>query len=399
MNEDKDVEAQEELKIMKDSDGNHHPYEVSSGHEWHFSQVFGIPSRQHSIEMAHPRPLYTHKLDLRSKRHIDVPKVFENFDLHETCNHAPVARDWPVSRKRFAAAVSCVNVACISLVLGIYAGEVPAIQYVIVDFNHYTILGNVLLYGGLAVPTLILWPLPLLHGRKPYTIIGLCLTLCLQIPQGIATSSARSPFVNTYRVLLLLSRAVSGFALGLVDINVQATLLDLFGASLRSQTTVTDQVNPYDTRQHGGGMGLWLGTWSWCTIGPISFGFLIGTLIINGSSVSWGFWTSLVLLMFVLVLNVIAPEPRRSAFRRTLAEIAGEEGEFSRVARGEIKMHIKSRGPYWWGEEVKAGLQMSWLMMQQPGFLVLSVYAAWVYAQFTMILMVSLNWLCCIVLL
>lgn len=92
--------------------------------------------------------------------------------------------------------------------------------------------------------------------------------------------------------------------------------------------------------------------------------------------------------MGVLLLNVIAPEVRRSAFRRTLAEIIGEGGSFSRVARGEIKLHLTGNGPYWWGEEVKAGLQLSWRMIQQPGFLILSIYAAWAYAQFTLILMV-----------
>ena len=95
--------------------------------------------------------------------------------------------------------------------------------------------------------------------------------------------------------------------------------------------------------------------------------------------------------MFVLLINVMAPEVRRSAFRRTIAEVIGEGGGFSRVARGEVKMHLTGNGPYWWGEEVKAGLKLSWLMVKQPGFLVLSIYSAWVYAQFTLVLMVSLN--------
>ena len=136
-------------------------------------------------------------------------------------------------------------------------------------------------------------------------------------------------------------------------------------------------------------MGLWLAAWSWCSVGSISVGFVIGAFITEKSSVDWGFWTSLLLLMLVLTLNVVAPEVRRSAFRRMLAEFAGQEGSFSRLARGEIKMHLKGSGPYWWGEEVQAGLELSWSMVKQPGFLILSIYAAWAYAQFTLIMMVS----------
>lgn len=93
--------------------------------------------------------------------------------------------------------------------------------------------------------------------------------------------------------------------------------------------------------------------------------------------------------MIVLLLNILAPEVRRSAFRRTVSELTGAAGDFSRVTRGEIKMHLDSTGPYWWGEEVAAGFRICGRMMLQPGFMVLAVYAAWVYAQYSLILMVS----------
>ena len=362
------------------------------GHDEHFSKVFGVSSKDESIKLAHDSRKSSRIVDLRRKRHVDLKQEWRDIPLHETCGHKPVARDWPSSRKRFAAAIACLNTACIGVIIGIYAGEVPAIQYVIVDFGHYTILGNVWLYLGLAVPTLFLWPLPLLHGRKPYTVAALAVALCLQIPQGIAVGSYRSPYVTTYRILLLLSRGVSGFALGFVNMNLQATLLDLFGASLMAGNPHGEKVDENDVRRHGGGMGVWLAIWSWCTMGSISLGFLIGACLIVLTNVTWGFWVSLLLLMFVLLINVISPELRRSAFRRTMAEIRGEKGDsFNRVGRGEIKMHLHATGPYWWGEEVKAGVEIAWLMVKQPGFLVLAVYAAWVYAQFTMILMVSLR--------
>lgn len=41
-----------------------------------------------------------------------------------------------------------------------------------------------------------------------------------------------------------------------------------------------DIMEENDARQYGGGMGVWLGFWFWCTIGSISLGFLISLLII-----------------------------------------------------------------------------------------------------------------------
>lgn len=367
----------------------YHEPDPEPGHERHYTQVFGVNSRQSSIELAHPPTDTTRKIDLRRHRHVDVPGHSRDFDLHQLCHHAPVARDWPISRKRFTATAACLNAACIGMVIGIYSGEVPAIQYVIVDFHHYTILGNVFLYCAMAIPTLFLWPLPLLHGRKVYTVGGLAIAMCLQIPQAVAVSDYRLPDVTSYRQLLFISRALSGFAFGFVIINIQGTLLDCFGASLQSHSPHGEVLDPYDVRRHGGGMGLWLGIWSFASLASISLGFMIGAFIINNANVMWGFWTCFALLLVVLLLNIITPEVRRSAYRRTLTEMHGKDGEFSRVARGEVKMHVESIGPYWWGEEVLAGIKMNWMMVQQPGFLVLAVYTAWVYAQFTMILMVS----------
>ena len=367
--------------------GGLHPH--NPGHEGHFSRIFGVASKQTSIDLGHVTHPITRKVNLRGCRHVDIHESMENIDLHESCNHQPIARDWPNSRKRFAATIACINTACLGIIIGIYAGEVPAIQYVIVDFHHYAILGNVLLYVGLVIPTLFLWPLPLLHGRKPYTVGGLCVALCLQVPQGVAVNAFRSPYVRTYRVVLLLSRTVSGFALGFANINMHFTLLDLFGASLQSDNLGQDKLDENDARRHGGGMGNWLGICSCCTIGSISLGFLIGALIISTTNVTWGFWLCLLLLMFVLLLNMIAPEPRRSAFRRTMAEYRGDDGSFSRIAKGEVKLHLKGAGPLWWGEEVKAGAEMCWLMLKQPGFVIVAFYTAWVYAQFTMIMMVN----------
>jgi hypothetical protein len=127
-----------------------------------------------------------------------------------------------------------------------------------------------------------------------------------------------------------------------------------------------------------------------CITGINQPGFMIGAFMIGTANVMWGFWTCFIVLLASLLLNIITPEVRRSAYGRTLKEMRGQDGCFSRVARGKVKMHMESTGPYWWGEEVLVGIKLNWLMVKQPGFLVLAVYTAWVYAQFTMILMVGL---------
>lgn len=372
-------------------DKTHKPQRARTGHERHYSNVFGMPSRQTSIMLNHPEPNDNlSNIDLRRRSYVDFYHEGRTLDVHENCQHSEIARNWPDSRKRFTAFVACINTSCIGLLIGIYAGEVPAIQYAIADFGHFSILGNVLMYIGLAISTLSLWPLPLLHGRKPYIVIAELLTLALQLPQGLAVAGFRDPSTVTYKALLLTSRGVSGFALGLADMNLKSTLLDCFGSSLQSKTSSFDQPNSYDVRKHGSGMGMWLGFISWCTVGSISIGFMVGASVIDrGASVSWGFWISLCVLLVALFLSIIAPEVRRSAFRRTVAEFTGATSSSSRVVRGEIKMHLTTEGPYWWGEEVYAGLRLCGKMIVQPGFLVLAIYAGWVYAQYNLVLMVS----------
>ncbi|KAI9767285.1 MAG: hypothetical protein M1835_007054 [Candelina submexicana] len=322
---------------------------------------------------------------LRDRHHFSIREP-HGFSISRSHRHQPIARDWSDRRKRYVAAVACVSTALIGLLVGIYAGEVPAIQYQIVDFHHYTILGNVFLYIGLAVSTLIFWPLPLLHGRKPYTLLALVLLLPLQFPQAIVVSTQRSPYVATYRIGLLLPRTLSGLAMGFANINFKATLLDLFGASLQSSNPHQEVVNEHDVRRHGGGMGIWLGIWTWCFIGSLGLGFFIGAVVISALNPAWGFWIVIIVTAAVLLLNVLVPEVRRSPYRRSVAEVRSGTDISRRVARGEVKMHLESTGPKWWWEEVSAGLRMSIKMLRQPGFAILSLYLAWIYGQIVLVI-------------
>lgn len=249
----------------------------------------------------------------------------------------------------------------------------------------------------MAISTFLFWPLPLLHGRKPYTLVALGITLPLQFPQAVMVMERRFGDNSKYMTGLLLSRGLSGLALGFAHINFRSTLLDLFGASLQSTHPHGEIVVVDDVRRHGGGMGLWLGTWSFCSIGSIALGFLIGAEIVSGLNVAWGFYITVILIACTLFLNVLAPETRRSAHRRTMAEVELPNMSISRrVARGEIKMHVSGDGPKWWWEEVFAGVYLTAKMLDQPGFGLMALYLGWVYGEIVLVIVVSLFIRCCI---
>lgn len=329
--------------------------------------------------------------DLSRKNHLSLKEdQHKGFSFARSHKKPAIARDWKPARKRFAATVACVSTALVGILVGIYAGEVPAIQYYIVDFHHYTLLGNVFFYLGLAIPTFFFWPLPLLHGRKPYILGAMALAMPLLFPQAVAVGSIRSPYVRYWRIGLILPRALMGFCLGFANMNFKSTLTDLFGASLQCENPHQEVVDENDVRRHGGGMGIWLGLWTWCAMGSIGVGFMIGAMIINHLPPAWGFYTSIFIIAGVLFLNIITPEVRRSAFRRSVAEVKNGDTVSRRLARGEVKMHMVQSGPKWWGEEMHYGYMLSLRMLTQPGFMVIAVYVAWMYAQIVLIIVVCL---------
>ena len=282
--------------------------------------------------------------------------------------------------------MACISTALIGILLGIYAGLVPSIQYYIIDRSHATIHGNTGCFIGLAIPTFFFWPLPLLHGRKPYILASLALAMPLLFPQALSVSEQRMTNTGSWRAMLIASRTLMGVSLGFASMNFHSILMDLFGASLMSSNPHQEVVDEFDARRHGGGMGVWLGIWTWCWIGSLSFGFLIGAAIINSQPPAWGFYVSIMLIAVVLILNVICPEVRRSAYRRSIAEVRTGTDISRRLARGEVMMHRVKTGPVWWGQEVRHGILLSLEMLRQPGFLVMAVYSAWIYAQVVLII-------------
>lgn len=212
--------------------------------------------------------------------------------------------------------------------------------------------------------------------------------LPLQFPQAIAVSGYRDPYSILARVGLLLPRLLTGLAMGFANINFLPTLLDLFGASLMSEKPHQEVVVKEDVRRQGGGIGLWLGIWCWCYIGSLSVGFCIGACIISKLNPSWGFYLVIILLAFFLFVNVVAPETRPSPYRRSLIHLfdAPSSTIKRRIARGEVKLHISNTGPKWWLEEVTAGITLTCRMLSQPGFLLMTLYLAWIYAQIVLVI-------------
>jgi MFS family permease len=331
------------------------------------------------------------EFELKGKNHLSLRSdQHKGFSFAKSHKKPKIARDWKPARKRFCATVACISTALVGILVGIYAGEVPAIQYYIVDFHHYTVLGNVFFYLGLAIPTFFFWPLPLLHGRKHYILGSMALAMPLLFPQAVAVGSIRSPYVRYWRIALILPRALMGFCLGFANMNFKSTLTDLFGASLQSDNPHQEVVDENDVRRHGGGLGVWLGLWTWSAMGSIGLGFMIGAVIINHMPPAWGFYVSIFIIAGVLLLNIITPEVRRSAFRRSVAEVKDGEKVSRRIARGEVKMHMVQTGPKWWGEELQYGVILSMRMITQPGFLIMAIYVGWMYAQIVLIIIVSI---------
>ncbi|CAG7559327.1 unnamed protein product [Fusarium equiseti] len=336
-------------------------------------------------DIAGRRLHYEHGVNLRKRSHVSLRDT-NGFNLPKSHIRQPIARDWSSGRKRFVASVACLSTALIGVLLGIYTGLVPSIQYYIVDQSHVAVHGNTGCFLALALPSFFLWPLPLLHGRKPYIMSSLIIAMPLLFPQAIAVSNQRLTNTASWRTMLLVCRTLMGGSLGFASMNFHSVLTDLFGASLMCRHPHQEVVDQFDARRHGGGMGIWLGIWTWCWIGSLGVGFLIGAAIIDKHPPAWGFYVSIIMIAVVLILNVICPEVRRSAFRRSIAEVRTGGNISRRLARGEVMMHRVKTGPKWWGQEAYHGVRLSLEMLEQPGFAVMALYVAWIYAQIVLVI-------------
>lgn len=317
--------------------------------------------------------------------------------------------DWSLARKRFSAGVSCAVVFLIGFIIGCYRGEGRTVRQSLGISNSVTSLGNVLFIIGVAVPSLIFWPLSLLHGRKPYFLLSIALTIPLQLPQALSLPPHTVPGLERsmapFIACILVFRAVSGFVLGFASMNALATLVDLFGPDtgaccrggvvFNSNVPIEgqDQFHLVPGGEAGTRIGVWLGIWAWLFFAFGGVGFFIGELIVAQSSPAWGFWIVAVIATVVLFLVYLVPEVRPPWKKKRLIsrKRTGWKGKEEKQPedRGEIKMVIFGTSPRWWWEEVWAGTILSFRMLKQLGFLVMTVYVGWVAGEVAMAINVS----------
>lgn len=301
------------------------------------------------------------------------------------------ARAWPLGRKRYTAVVSCLSTAAIGVVIGMHFGFTSKTQDYLSDGDGWVPLGNVWCFLGMALSTIFCWPLPLLHGRKPYILGGLAMALVLLFPQAIAVSAESLRDVEGWRAALLVTRGTMGVSLALASTNFYSTLMDLFGASIQSPHWA-DSVEDGGLRRREDGMGIWLGIYTWSWLASIPLGFGIGEVVADHRPPIWGFYLSVPLLFITLVLNVLTPDATSTPYRRVVARTRIRGAASSEPQVDGTTLHGVKESPSWLVQEVHNGVLLSMKMLRQPGFLVLTLYTGWVYAQFilTMLFLVSL---------
>lgn len=319
--------------------------------------------------------------------------------------------DWSLPKKRYAAGVHCGVIILLGFIIGCYGGESEAIKASLGISTSLTSMGNVLLILGAAIPSLLFWPLSLLHGRKPYVLLSIALTIPLQLPQALSlpphTIPSRERSMVPFIVCILFFRAVSGFVLGFASMNVLATLIDLFGPDtgaccrggvvFNSNTPVEgqDKFHLVPGGEAGARVGIWLGIWAWVFFAFGGVGYLVGQLIISRSSPAWGFWIVAIVATMLLLLVWLAPEVRppwrkQRLINRRRAGWKGDE-EKQHEDRGEIMMVVSGTSPKWWWEEVRAGVVLSWRMCNQLGFLVVATYVGWTAGKMAVVFNVSFS--------
>ncbi|KAL7273664.1 hypothetical protein RUND412_003460 [Rhizina undulata] len=315
--------------------------------------------------------------------------------------------EWSLAKKRFSAGISCAIVGLIGWIVGIYFGEGETIRQALDIGGTTGASGNFMFLIGLAIPTLFFWPLPLLHGRKPYILVSISLLLPLQLPQALSLppyttrgSQAGTQSMLPYSICFLVFRSISGFVLGFATMNALSTIIDLFGPDTgaccrggvvfnnRYPIEGQNQFRSVPGGEAGVRIGIWLGIWTWAFVCFPGIGYLFAKIIISRSSPSWGFWSVAILGGVLLLLVVVAPEVRppwkraRVVHARRYARGRREEVV---IERGEINMVVFGSSPEWWWEEVWAGVVLVWRMGTQVGFVMLAVYVGWAFGELVMV--------------
>ena len=272
--------------------------------------------------------------------------------------------------------------------------------------------------AGMAIPTLFLWPLGVLHGRKPYVIFAISLLLPLQLPQALPLlvsdmtfeyslsylKQASADSTESYAVVMLFFRSISGVILGFANMSVLGTLTDMWGVD----TGKCCRGGVYSPSEHvmgqarrklnrGGGLGAWLGLWAAVMIGGSGMGYCFGSLVSQSLHPSWGFWIVAIIGAKTAVMVIITSETRPPQLIPRAGEnqpYFGEGGiiphdvyvtDLPPQKKGEIHLFLNGNPPQWWWQEVWAGWLLMYEMCSQGGFLILLVFLVWAFGVVVML--------------
>lgn len=313
--------------------------------------------------------------------------------------------DWSLRDKRVAAVMACSISGLISFIVGCYFGESAAMRRSLRISDHVASLGNVSFLIGVALPVLVLWPLPLLHGKKPYLLLSIALVVPLQLPQALSlpphttVEQHLGDSMLPYVICMMVFRGVSGIVLGFAAMIAFATIMDLFGPDTgaccrggivfnnRAPVEGANQYHMVSGGEAGSRIGVWLGIWSWLFVSFPGAGFFIGQIIADKASPAWGFWTVAMADGMLFFAVAMIPEVR-PPWRRVVGERRRGGWMRRRVERGELALVVFGKPPEWWWEEVWAGLRMSGRMCGQVGFALLAAYVGWVVGEVTVVMRV-----------
>ena len=177
--------------------------------------------------------------------------------------------------------------------------------------------------------------------------------------------------------------------------NILALLTDMWGVDsgrcCRAGVYSPSELKMGDERRRlsrGGGLGVWLGLWSSVMVGASSVGYCFGVLVQQSLHVSWTFWIVAILGSLIVVMLVLTPEtrPRRNGGLAKPLRSDHESLSFpSKEVRGELNWIVFRKIPAWWWQEIWAGWVLMWRMCSQVGFVLLLLFAGWVFGTVTMV--------------
>lgn len=211
--------------------------------------------------------------------------------------------------------------------------------------------------------------------------------------------------MEPYLICVMFFRTFSGVALGFAVMNTLSVIVDLFGPDsgaccrggvVYNTTIPLERHNQFllvPGGEAGARIGIWLGLYVWLLTAIAGVGFLAGKLTVATTTPAWGFWIIIIgagiILFWIILSPEVRPPWRKTKLTTKKGAMENPKHKTYSVERGELKLVMFGRSPYWWWEEVYAGLMLNCKMLQQPGLVSVAIYAGWVFGHLIMITSVS----------